>query len=88
MKRLIDILLSGCALLVLSPVLLATAAAVAIDSGFPILFRQVRIGRDGRTFGMFKFRSMVVDAAAIGPFNTSANDPRITRVGRFIRRTC
>jgi lipopolysaccharide/colanic/teichoic acid biosynthesis glycosyltransferase len=87
MKRLIDILLSGCALLVLSPVLLATAAAVAIDSGFPILFRQVRIGRDGRTFGMFKFRSMVVDAAAIGPFNTSANDPRITRVGRFIRRT-
>jgi len=87
MKRLMDVVLSGLALLVLAPLLLATAAAVAIDSGFPVLFRQVRIGRDGRSFGMFKFRSMVVNAAAIGPFNTSADDPRITRVGRFIRRT-
>ena len=87
MKRLMDIVLAGAALLLLSPVLLATAAAVAMDSGFPVLFRQTRIGRDGRSFGMFKFRSMVRNAAAIGPFNTSANDPRITRVGRFIRRT-
>jgi lipopolysaccharide/colanic/teichoic acid biosynthesis glycosyltransferase len=87
MKRLLDIVLAGLALLLLAPVLLATAAAVAIDSGFPVLFRQVRVGRDGRSFGMYKFRSMVRDAAAIGPFNTSANDPRITRVGRFIRRT-
>ena len=87
MKRLMDILLAGAALLLLSPVLLATAAAVALDSGFPVLFRQTRIGRDGRTFGMFKFRSMVRNAAAIGPFNTAADDPRITRVGRFIRRT-
>ena len=87
MKRLLDIVLAGGALLLLSPVLLATAAAVAIDSGLPVLFRQMRLGRDGRSFGMFKFRSMVQDAAAIGPFNTSANDPRITRVGRFIRRT-
>lgn len=87
MKRAMDLVLAAAALLLLSPVLLATAAAVAIDSGFPVLFRQVRIGRDGRTFGMFKFRSMVKDAAAIGPFNTAANDPRITRVGRFIRRT-
>jgi lipopolysaccharide/colanic/teichoic acid biosynthesis glycosyltransferase len=87
MKRLMDIVLAGAALLLLSPVLLATAAAVAMDSGLPVLFRQTRIGRDGRSFGMFKFRSMVRNAAAIGPFNTSANDPRITRVGRFIRRT-
>lgn len=87
MKRLLDIVLAGLALLVLAPVLLATAAAVAIDSGFPVLFRQVRVGRDGRTFGMYKFRSMVRNAAAIGPFNTRADDPRITRVGRFIRRT-
>jgi lipopolysaccharide/colanic/teichoic acid biosynthesis glycosyltransferase len=87
MKRAMDIVVAGLALLLLSPVLLATAAAVAIDSGFPVLFKQVRIGRGGGTFGMYKFRSMVKDAAAIGPFNTSANDPRITRVGRFIRRT-
>jgi len=87
MKRVMDVVLAGLALLLLSPVLLATAASVAIDSGFPVLFRQTRVGRDGRTFGMLKFRSMVKNAAAIGPFNTSANDPRITRVGRFIRRT-
>ncbi len=87
MKRAMDILLSALALLLLSPVLLATAAAVAIDSGFPVLFRQVRIGAGGHGFGMLKFRSMVKDAAGIGPFNTAANDPRITRVGRFIRRT-
>jgi lipopolysaccharide/colanic/teichoic acid biosynthesis glycosyltransferase len=87
MKRVMDIVLAGLALLLLSPVLLATAAAVAIDSGLPVFFRQVRVGRGGRTFGMVKFRSMVRNAAAIGPFNTSTNDPRITRVGRFIRRT-
>jgi lipopolysaccharide/colanic/teichoic acid biosynthesis glycosyltransferase len=87
MKRAMDIVLAAFALLVLSPVLLATALAVAIDSGLPVLFRQVRVGRGGQTFGMFKFRSMVRHAAAIGPFNTSADDPRITRVGRFIRRT-
>jgi lipopolysaccharide/colanic/teichoic acid biosynthesis glycosyltransferase len=87
MKRLVDIVLAGLALLLLSPLLLATAVAVACDSGFPVLFRQERVGRGGRRFGMLKFRSMVRDAAAIGPFNTAANDPRITRVGRFIRRT-
>ena len=87
MKRLADIVLSLVALLVLSPVLLATAAAVAAESGFPVLFRQVRVGRGGREFGMYKFRSMVKNAAAIGPYFTSGDDPRITRVGRFIRRT-
>jgi lipopolysaccharide/colanic/teichoic acid biosynthesis glycosyltransferase len=87
MKRLVDVVLAALALLLLSPVLLATAAAVVIDDGFPVFFRQARIGRGGRTFGMFKFRSMVRNAAAIGPFNTAAGDPRITRVGRFIRRT-
>lgn len=87
MKRLLDIVLAAVALVLLGPVLAVTALAIAMDSGFPILFRQARFGRDGRTFGMYKFRSMVRDAAAIGPFNTSADDPRITRVGRFIRRT-
>ena len=79
-------LLAGLALLLLGPVLLATAAAILVDDGQPVLFRQTRIGRHGRSFGMFKFRSMVRNAAAIGPFNTAAGDPRITRVGRFIRR--
>jgi len=86
-KRLVDIVASLAALLLLSPLLLSTALAVALESGFPVLFRQTRVGRHGRTFGMFKFRSMVKNAASIGPYFTSANDPRITRVGRFIRRT-
>ena len=86
-KRLVDIVASLAALLLLSPLLLGTALAVALESGLPVLFRQTRVGRHGRTFGMFKFRSMVRDAASIGPWHTGANDPRITRVGRFIRRT-
>jgi len=49
--------------------------------------RQTRLGLHGREFGMFKFRSMVKNAATIGPYFTTANDPRVTRVGRFIRRT-
>lgn len=87
MKRLFDLAASLVALLLLSPVLLGTAFAVALESGFPVLFRQTRLGLRGREFGMFKFRSMVKNAAAIGPYFTAANDPRITRVGRFIRRT-
>lgn len=85
-KRLFDVVGSLVALLLLSPVLLGTALAVAIESGFPVLFRQTRVGRHGRPFGMLKFRSMVKNAASIGPYFTSANDPRITRVGQFIRR--
>jgi lipopolysaccharide/colanic/teichoic acid biosynthesis glycosyltransferase len=87
MKRVVDIALSALALLLLSPVLLATAVAIALEDGQPVLFRQLRVGRGGREFGMYKFRSMVKNAAAIGPYFTSGNDPRITRTGRFIRRT-
>ncbi|HYF21703.1 MAG TPA: sugar transferase [Ramlibacter sp.] len=87
MKRLLDIVVSAAALLVLSPVLLAAAVAVVLETGFPILFRQQRLGLGGRPFGMYKFRSMVKDAASIGPYYTSGDDPRITRVGRFLRRS-
>jgi len=87
MKRLMDISLSLLALLLLSPLMTLTALAIAVDSGRPMLFRQTRVGRYGQTFGMWKFRSMVPDAAARGPYFTTAHDPRITRVGRFIRRT-
>ena len=87
MKRLTDILLSLTALVLLSPVLLLAAMAVMLDSGLPILFRQTRVGLKGREFGMFKFRSMVKNAASTGPYFTDTNDVRITRVGQFIRRT-
>jgi len=87
MKRMMDIVLSLCALLLLSPLLGAAAIAVALESGRPVLFGQVRLGLWGREFRMYKFRSMVKDAARIGAYHTAANDPRITRVGRFLRRT-
>ena len=87
MKRATDVVLSLLALLLLLPILILAACAVAIDSGFPIFFKHQRMGRHGREFGMFKFRSMVKNAASIGPYFTDANDARITRVGKFIRRT-
>ena len=87
MKRFLDILIALLALLALSPVLLLVAFAIALQDGFPVLFRQTRVGRDGREFGMFKFRSMVKNAAIQGPYFTVAGDPRITRLGRFMRRT-
>ena len=87
MKRVVDVVLSTLALLLLSPLLGVVALSIALESGLPVLFRQNRIGRGGREFGMLKFRSMVKNAAALGPYFTADNDPRITRVGRFIRRT-
>lgn len=78
---------SALLLVLLSPLLLGAAVCIALESGFPVLFRQTRLGLHGREFGMFKFRSMVKNAAAIGPYFTADHDPRITRVGRFIRRT-
>jgi lipopolysaccharide/colanic/teichoic acid biosynthesis glycosyltransferase len=87
MKRALDVLLSLLALLLLSPLLLAAAAAIAIESGRPILFRQTRLGLNGHEFRMYKFRSMVADAAAKGPYFTDPADPRVTRVGRWLRRT-
>ena len=87
MKRLIDICLATLALLVLSPVLLGASLAVWWDSGRPIFFRQTRVGLNGHVFGMLKFRSMKVDAESTGPYFTQTNDPRITQVGSFIRRT-
>ena len=87
MKRLIDVILSLTALVLLSPVLFLAAMAVMFDSGLPILFRQTRVGLAGREFGMFKFRSMVKNADSTGPYFTDTNDVRITRVGQFIRRT-
>jgi lipopolysaccharide/colanic/teichoic acid biosynthesis glycosyltransferase len=87
MKRVLDVLVAAAALSVLSPVLALVAMAIVLETGLPVLFRQVRIGLGGREFRMYKFRSMVRNAAAVGPYYTSAADPRITRVGAFIRRT-
>ena len=87
MKRAMDIVLAMAALLALAPLLLGAALAIALETGLPVLFRQTRVGLTGREFGMYKFRSMVKNAAQVGPYFTTDNDPRITRVGRFVRRT-
>ncbi len=85
MKRLLDVALSAVALLVTAPVCLAIAAAILLDSGPPVLFIQVRVGRGFRCFRLVKFRTM--RAGQPGPDITAATDGRITSVGRFLRRT-
>jgi exopolysaccharide biosynthesis polyprenyl glycosylphosphotransferase len=97
-KRAFDIAVSFVALAWLAPLLAAVALAIRIDSPGPVLFRQCRVGRNGRTFFVLKFRSMYQDAEQrlealrsrnemSGPVFKMANDPRVTRVGRFIRKT-
>jgi lipopolysaccharide/colanic/teichoic acid biosynthesis glycosyltransferase len=86
-KRALDVLLSACGLLLLSPLMAVVAALVVFDSGGPILFRQERVGRRFRSFTIFKFRTMRVGAAAAGPAISVGEDPRVTRIGRTLRRT-
>jgi exopolysaccharide biosynthesis polyprenyl glycosylphosphotransferase len=86
-KRAFDIAGSLVALVVLSPVFIALGIWIKLDSKGPVIFRQERIGRYGKPFKIYKFRSMRLDAEAGGPTLTVDNDPRITRVGSFMRRS-
>ncbi len=85
-KRAFDLTASIAGTVVLAPVLVAIAVAVRADGG-PVIFRQIRVGRGGRTFRMWKFRSMVPNAERLGPLLTVAGDVRVTRVGAWLRRT-
>jgi sugar transferase (PEP-CTERM system associated) len=87
LKRLLDVVMAGAGLVLAAPLMLVTAIAVAIDSRGPILYRQVRAGEFGRPFTLYKFRSMRVDAEQGGARFAEEDDPRVTRVGRFIRKT-
>jgi exopolysaccharide biosynthesis polyprenyl glycosylphosphotransferase len=98
MKRAMDVVVSALLLLVLSPLLVAIALAILLDSGRPVLFRQRRIGEDGRPFSVLKFRTMVTDAEQRLPELVDLanldepafkipDDPRVTRSGRRLRRT-
>ena len=98
LKRVFDLVSTSIGLALAAPLIGAIALAIRLDSKGPVFFRQVRVGRDGRTFRMFKFRSMVVNAeeqkerlralneVGDGMFKIS-RDPRVTRVGNFLRRT-
>jgi exopolysaccharide biosynthesis polyprenyl glycosylphosphotransferase len=97
-KRSMDVVLGSIVVLCASPVLLAASIAIKLDDGGPILYRQERVGRDGRRFKVLKLRTMVPDASAqlkllqahnerSGPLFKLSSDPRVTRVGRFLRAT-
>ena len=87
LNRALDIAVAGTGLVLTSPVLAASALAVKLENGGPILYRQIRVGKDGEDFELLKLRTMVVGAEKIGAgFAVNEGDPRITRVGRFLRR--
>lgn len=87
-KRVFDTAASAVALVLLSPLFLVVAIAIKLDSPGPVFFKQARVGLHGKTFFMYKFRSMVVGAEHMGAglFNYEG-DPRVTKVGRFLRNT-
>ena len=98
LKRIFDVVVSTLALVLLSPLFALIALAVVLNDGLPVLFRQLRAGENGRPFRIFKFRTMVRDAEAMLPGLISLDelsdpmfklksDPRVTRVGKFLRRT-
>jgi lipopolysaccharide/colanic/teichoic acid biosynthesis glycosyltransferase len=86
LKRAFDLILSLLVILIALPMWLAVAIAIKLDSPGPVFYRGTRVGKDGRLFSIYKFRTMVVDAPNKGPGITHGNDPRITRVGRILRK--
>jgi len=97
-KRIIDLVFSILGIILLSPIMLITAIAIKIESKGPVIFSQIRVGKDGKHFKMYKFRSMVQNAEELkekllsqnemsGPMFKMKEDPRITKVGKFIRKT-
>lgn len=86
-KRLTDILISIILLIFTFPILILAAIAIKIDSKGPVFFLHERTGLNGKTFKMIKFRGMVDNALAVGPELTQVNDPRVTRIGKILRRT-
>ncbi|GAE03130.1 glycosyltransferase [Clostridium botulinum B str. Osaka05] len=97
-KKIIDLLGSIIGLILLSPILIITAIAIKLDSKGPVFFIQERVGKNEQSFNMYKFRSMVIDAEEklyklkdknemSGPMFKMKDDPRITKIGRFIRKT-
>ena len=86
LKRLFDIIISIILLFILSPVMILSALIIILDDGFPVIYRGLRVGKDGETFYILKFRSMVHSDITQGPEITAGGDLRITRSGRFLRK--
>ncbi len=85
-KRLVDVALSFVGLLLFSPFLLLIAFLITLDSPGPALYRGFRVGRFGKPFRIFKFRTMVVNAEKMGGPSTADSDPRITKIGKLLRK--
>jgi lipopolysaccharide/colanic/teichoic acid biosynthesis glycosyltransferase len=85
-KRLFDLVTASIALLLLGPIFVAVAVAIKLDDGGPVFFRQVRVGHRGKHFRIWKFRTMITDAERRGTQLTVGVDPRVTRVGQWLRR--
>ena len=86
MKRLFDIFASGLGLICLSPLFAILAIWIKLDSKGPVFYRQVRVGKNGKDFRIFKFRSMRPDSDKVRLITVGGHDPRITRSGYFIRK--
>lgn len=87
MKRVIDIMVSGIGLVVLSPICLILGICIVIDSPGGVFFRGPRVGKGGKIFYIYKFRSMIKDAEGHGKWNVGENDTRITKMGHFLRKS-
>ena len=85
-KCLFDFIFSFLRLLILSPALLIGAILIKLDSKGPVFYRGERIGRNGKTFRIFKFRTMVPNAEGIGGSSTAGDDPRLTKIGNFLKK--
>jgi len=86
-KRILGLIMSAALLILFSPLFLAPAVAIRLDSKGPVFFKQNRVGMNGKLFEIYKFRSMSTDADPYAVNPTEQSDPRVTRVGRFLRRT-
>jgi lipopolysaccharide/colanic/teichoic acid biosynthesis glycosyltransferase len=85
-KRLFDLLVSFCAVGLLAPIMAILAILIKLDSGGPVLYKGERVGRNGKIFRILKFRSMIMNADQMGGSSTPDDDPRITNMGRFLRK--
>ena len=86
MKRVFDMIISGVCLVLFSPLFAVIAIAIRLEDGMPVIYKQERIGKHGKPFFIYKFRSMKVDAEKDGPNLLEVNgDPRLTKVGKFLR---
>lgn len=97
MKRLFDIVAATCGIVILSPLMIIIAVLIKAEDHGPVFYKQVRVGKDGKTFKMYKFRSMFVNADKMldrlkdqndvdGPMFKMKDDPRVTKIGHFIRK--